>query len=279
VRVWVTRAEPGAEATARRLRDLGHDPLVAPLLRIRFLSPPLDLTDVGALAFSSANGVAAFAALHPGRDLPVFAVGEATAAAASAAGFPVVLSADGDVRALAALIEAERGRLDGVVLHPAAAIRAGDLAGDLTARGVEARTLVVYEAEPVAPSAETLAELTTVDAVLAHSPRAAALLARIQQARGLPALCISDAAAAPLQAKGFSRVASASSPDEASLLALLDALPTAPARIPAVVWALLVFGLLCVIGGYGVARFGPSLFAAPEAAVQGGQAVAEPSHQ
>ncbi len=39
-RIWVTRAEPGAEATAARLRALGHAPLVASLLGVRLLPPP-----------------------------------------------------------------------------------------------------------------------------------------------------------------------------------------------------------------------------------------------
>ena len=35
--IWVTRTQPGAEATAGRLRAMGFDPLVAPLLEVRAL--------------------------------------------------------------------------------------------------------------------------------------------------------------------------------------------------------------------------------------------------
>ena len=82
---------------------LGFEPVVAPLLTVRALGEgPIDLAGVGAIAFTSANAVAAFAARSPARSLPVFAVGESTAAAARSAGFRAVLSTEGDVNALAA---------------------------------------------------------------------------------------------------------------------------------------------------------------------------------
>ena len=83
-------------------------PAVAPLLAIRPIPQPApDLTGVAALAFTSANGVAAFAALTPDRSRPVFTVGDATAQAARAAGFARVESAGGDLDRLAALITAQ----------------------------------------------------------------------------------------------------------------------------------------------------------------------------
>ena len=83
--IWVTRAQPGAGATADRLRSMSFEPLVAPLLEVRPLAGgPIDLTGVTALAFTSANGVAAFAVRSEERSMPVFAVGGATAEAASA---------------------------------------------------------------------------------------------------------------------------------------------------------------------------------------------------
>ncbi|HET6969964.1 MAG TPA: uroporphyrinogen-III synthase, partial [Phenylobacterium sp.] len=101
-RIWITRAQPGADATAERVRAMGHDAVVAPLLAVRpLLDVPVDLRGVAALAFTSANGVRAFADVSGERNLKVFALGAATAQAARAAGFKSVLSADGDVEALA----------------------------------------------------------------------------------------------------------------------------------------------------------------------------------
>lgn len=220
MRLWVTRARPGADATAARLAALGHEAVVAPLLAIEPLAPAIILEDVDALAFTSPNGVAAFARLSDRRDLPVFAVGDATAEAARTAGFAQVRSAGGDVGDLTALIA---GAAPGQVLHAGAREPAGDLIGELAARGVPARTAAVYAAV-AAPGAAGLEALAAgaLDGVLIHSPRAARRLAEVAPgARGLPVFCISPAALEPLAAAGFSRAVAAPFPDEASLLKLL----------------------------------------------------------
>ncbi len=225
MRVWVTRAPPGAEATAERLRALGHDPVTAPLLRVRpFADAALDLTGMGALAFTSAHGVAAFAALSPDRRRPVYAVGEATAAAARAAGFQDVVAGEGDVAALARRIAAAKPSLSGAVLHPGAAEPAGDLAGALAAAGVPARAVVVYATE----AAEVLPALGSPapEAVLVHSPKAARALASLvpsNLAAGMTAFALSAACAAPLAGAGFRAVRIAAAPTEAEMLGLLAA--------------------------------------------------------
>ncbi|MFZ0267027.1 uroporphyrinogen-III synthase [Caulobacter sp.] len=227
-RIWVTRALPGAEATAARLIAMGLEPLVDPLLAVRDLSPPVDLTDVAVLAFTSVNGVAAFARLHGDRDRPVFAVGDRTARAALEAGFVDVVSADGDVQALAALIVSQAARLDGAVLHPCALEPAGDLISPLVAGGLSARRLAVYETLDRDPSPSTLAGLDGLEAVLLHSPRAARVLSGWLErlpAPGLRALCLSSAVARPLgtlvQAGRLGCVTSAPHPSETALLDLL----------------------------------------------------------
>lgn len=166
-RVWITRAEPGAARTVARLRDMGFEPIVAPLLAIKHLTPPVpDLAPFAALAFTSINGVAAFAALTPRRDLPVFAVGDATAQAADDAGFADVSSAAGDLRALACLIAGAIA--DAAVLVPQAETPAGDFTAALTAAGarnVSIQSLTVYRAIETSAAAPS-----PFDAVLIHSP-------------------------------------------------------------------------------------------------------------
>ncbi|MGZ3346045.1 MAG: uroporphyrinogen-III synthase [Caulobacteraceae bacterium] len=221
MRIWITRAEPGASRTADKLRALGHQPVVAPLLEVHALPGPVDLDGVGALAFTSANGVRAFAERAPdpgfGRALPVFTVGDATAAAARAAGFADVASASGDLDALADLIAAHARRFRGTVLAPGPREPAGDLCRALAARGVTARAQALYETLPVFPRG-----LGQVDAVLVHSPKAGERLALVLGGQpGPAAFCISAAAAAPLAGHPFARVEWAARPDEDSLLALL----------------------------------------------------------
>lgn len=236
LRLWVTRARPEAQATAARLIDLGHGPLVAPLLAIRRLKPRLALEGVAALVFTSRNGVAAFAALETDRRRPVFAVGDATAEAARAAGFADVRSAAGDVNALAVLITAVHDRASGAVLIAGAREPAGDLPGALNAAGLQTRSAAVYAAVP-APGRRGLEALSSgkLDGVLIHSPRAARRFAALAASAPVPAqalstlcaFCISEAAAAPLRPLGLGRVAVAASPDEAALLSLLGK-PAAP---------------------------------------------------
>ena len=228
-RIWITRAQPGADATAERVRALGHEAVIAPLLAVRSLPDvTIDLGGVVALAFTSANGVRAFADLSGERVLRVFAVGAATAQAARAAGFRSVLSADGDVEALAEGIAARRGELQGVVLHPGAAEPAGDLAGALEKHGVEARRVILYEAAPVEVAAAAAEALGQSDAVLLHSPRAAQVLAQLLRAHPAPtlrALGLSKAVVRPLARIRMGGKTFPPFPIEGALLNLIDHRP------------------------------------------------------
>lgn len=223
-RVWITRALPGAEATAARVRALGHEAIVAPLLAVRALDgPSIDLTAVGALAFTSANAVRAFAAHSAERGLPVFAVGAGTAAAARAAGFADVQSADGDVEALAAVIAYAHPA--GVVLHPGAREPAGDLAGALARAGIAARPLVLYATVPEPPPASLIESIGDLDAVLVHSPKAGRRLAEVLSRRPAPrldVLCLSPQVAQAVAVASVGGIRTAASPREEALLSLLQ---------------------------------------------------------
>lgn len=234
-RIWITRAEPGASQTAARLAAMGHEPIVHPVLAIRALpdvaAPP---ADAAALAFTSLNGVAAFALLlrdHPEADAalktrPVFAVGDATAQAARDVGFASVESARGDLESLAALIATRWSTAQGPILAVGAREPAGDLP-DLLKGKAEVRPFPVYEARPtgaVAPVA--------FDVVLIHSPRAAAAVAigaglGPDACRDRVAVVISQAAARPLAPLGFAAIRVAEAPTEKAVLLALGKAPLA----------------------------------------------------
>jgi len=220
-RVWITRAEPGASRTAACLTALGLHPVVTPLLEIRPIPVAApDLSDVAAIAFTSRNGVTAFAAVSARRDRPVFAVGEATAAAARETGFAEVRSAAGDLDALARLIRSEGLNPGAVILHPAAREPAGDLAAAV-GHTADVRPLVVYEAVESGAAAPK-----ACDAVLVHSPRAAWALSTAvtdAAARTCIAVAISPNAAAPLAARPFAGLVIADRPEEAALFDALTA--------------------------------------------------------
>lgn len=216
-RVWVTRAEPGATRTAAALTALGLEPVVQPLLAIRFLTPTLDLEGVDTLAFTSRNGVAAFAALTPDRHWPVLTVGDATAVVAREAGFLAVTSASGTVGDLATLIR-ETEASGTTILHVSARIAAADLASHVGS-GITVRTLIAYEAVETGYGSPE-----AIDAVLVHSPRAARILAGMMTADvagRCMAVAISDAAARPLKSIGLAALRVAAYPNDASVTAAL----------------------------------------------------------
>jgi len=223
--IWVTRTEPGAAATAERLRAMGFEPVVAPLLQIRPIpGAPIELAGVSALAFTSANAVRAFAERCTERSLRVFAVGEATARAAREWRFRTVLSTNGDVKALAAGVAARRREISGAVLHPGAAEPAGDLKGELARHGVEVRSLALYESAPAEVPEAVLGRLPEFCGVLLHSPRAARELAKLLKRRPAPQLtawCLSRAVARPLAKAALDRVEVAPAPTEEALLSLI----------------------------------------------------------
>lgn len=213
----MTRAEPGASRTAERLWARGFEPVVAPLIAITPIPQPApDLSDVAALAFTSVNGVMAFAALTDTRDRRVFTVGDATAEAARQAGFQDVQSADGALPDLARLIETSR--TDGDILLLTAREPSGDLAA-LTPNA-RVRMLAVYAASETGEAAPE-----TVDAALLHSARAARALARLWPGlkTTLPVVALSDQVAAPM--RGLTSPVVAAQPREADLLEALGNLP------------------------------------------------------
>ena len=233
--VWITRTLPGGAQSAARVRTLGWAPIVSPLLEVRLLNHRADLDGVGALAFTSPNGVAAFARLDNERALPVFAVGDGTADAARVAGFTKVATAAGDIHDLVALIDARRQDFSGRLLRPGPREPAGDLDAALAARGVQATSCVVYETQATALDADSrdVRRLTSGEtaAVLIHSPRAGRRLADLlagQRSSAGRIICISAAAARPLVEAGRTTVVAAH-PSEAGMLRALGA----PGQVPA----------------------------------------------
>src|SRR5258708_14349986 len=125
-----------------------------PLLRIEpSRHAELDAGPWAAVLFTSANAVRAVAA-HPRfselADLPVYTVGRRTQAAAVAAGFTSIMSADGDVNALVSLIASKPPVANSPLLYCAGEDRAGDLAGALQLHGFRVETAFAYPARMLA---------------------------------------------------------------------------------------------------------------------------------
>ena len=230
--VLVTRPLPAAHQTARRLAALGHQVTIDPMLRIVPTGTPLPDRPFDAVAFTSINGVTAFAADPDSRrflHLPAFAVGPRTAKEARAVGFAHVTDCDGDATALAGRIAA--GLPSGArVLNPAGEDRAADLAGLLAAPGISLELAIVYAAEPaeaLCEDARAALASGTVTAALHFSQRTVKTLLRCVAAAGLNdtltgvrELCLSEQVAEPFVRRGLA-VEVAAAPNEDALFALL----------------------------------------------------------
>jgi uroporphyrinogen-III synthase len=235
----VTRPRDDAAMVVRALAQRGIEAVLAPMLTI---VPAGDaarqlverLTGAQAILFTSANGVRAFAAASPRRELPVLAVGDTSAAAARIAGFRAVASAGGTVDDLAELAAAHLSPQSGALLHAGGAALAGDLAGKLRAQGFTVHRAALYDAVPAAALApETAAAMRRGEAALAlfFSPRTATTFVRLAAAAGvgdacraMAALALSPAVAAALGDFSWRTVRVAARPGQGDLLAALDAL-------------------------------------------------------
>jgi len=234
MRLLVTRPEPDATRTAERLRERGHHVIVAPLLRVAEIgNVPLGEGPFAGLVLTSTNAIRALEG-HPRRPellaLPVFTVGHRTAAAARAAGFADVMSADGNAAGLIRLLMM-RLSAGATLLYVAGEDRAADLAGALSDVGIAVHTVVVYRADMVAQLPETariaLAQ-GMLDGVLHFSRRSAlAWLALVQPAGvtepsgALTHFCLSGSIAGALTQAGAMHVRIAVRPDENALLDLI----------------------------------------------------------
>lgn len=234
VTVLITRPEPQAQRFAEAVRGrLGKAvPLVlSPLMRIDPEGTAPDLSGIATLIFTSRHGVEAFARLSLRRDLPCYAVGDATARAARGAGLRAV-SCRGDAAALVARMRTDA--VPGPCLHLHGAHVAADLAAQLSAAGIATRAQVLYRQQAQGANAAARRLLSGTGPVLVplFSPRSAKILA--ENAAGPAPLfvaALSANVADALPGGVAHRVAVAAQPDAATLLDLLPGLYDAAKRL------------------------------------------------
>lgn len=215
------RPQPGNDASAQRARQRGLEVVQAPLFNV-VAAPTTPLPDgpYDALLLTSANGARHGAELLTRfTTLPLFAVGEATAAAARALGHQQVETGGGDIARTLPIMAVAGHR---AILHLSGAeVRPVDPHGLIIHRHVVYRS-VENPAEAVLPLIPFPAE-----AVLAvHSPRAGRRLAAlVEPARRahLHIIAISVAALADC-GTGWASLTVAPSPDDTALLTSAEAL-------------------------------------------------------
>lgn len=229
----LTRPRSDSEAMAGQLAARGFRVVIEPLLDIAPVpGVVVETGDVSGILATSANGIRALASIDPSRHLPVWAVGEASARVARDLGYVRVAAAGGDVTHLAELVASRVDPREGVLLHPAGSVVAGDLAGLLATRGFQIRRIVLYQACPATAfsvAAATLLRDGGVACALFFSPRTAETFATLVQSAGLGtglrttvAYALSANVAARLRSLPWAAVRVAATPVLADLLAVLD---------------------------------------------------------
>ena len=208
----VTRPLPAGAATAARLRALGHDVMLIPLMATEAVDweVPDSLPDAVMLTSAVAARLAGDAAPV---QRPTFAVGAATARAARDAGFVDVRDGGGTAQTL----------LDTVAAAGFASLL--HLAGEdrtpvIVPAGLAVTSRTVYRARLL-----PLTALPMVDWVLLYSPRSAAHFAAEVQRLAVDAAQISVAAISPATLAaarpGWRATAVAHQPNEDALLAAI----------------------------------------------------------
>lgn len=216
MKLLVTRPLPGGETTTTRLRGLGHDVTLAPLMATDAIawrppdSPPVAIMLTSAFAARLAGPAAA--ALHA---LPLFAVGATTARAAAAAGFTDVRDGGGTAQALLDSVAAQGFP---AILH----LAGEDRTPVVVPAGLKVETRTVYRARLL-----PLAILPEIDWVLLYSPRSAAHFAgecdRLGHPRHTLAIAAISAATLAAAGPGWRATLTAEQPDEDALLAAIAA--------------------------------------------------------
>lgn len=235
MRLLVTRPREDSEALAAQLRAAGHEVVIDPLLHIEPVDPgPIECEDVQAILATSRHaleGLVRHVSLEAIRNLPVIAVGGATAREAHDLGFTQVSAGSGGAAELLPTILDRCAPGKGVVLQPSAEEIAVDLTADLVAAGIELRRVVVYRSVAANSLAtETNAALAdgTIEAVILLSARTASAFATLageairRRCKPLPAFCLSTSVARPLAGLPGIALRVSSRPGTQELLALIE---------------------------------------------------------
>ena len=238
--VLVTRPHPDDETTAARLRARGFDVLRAPMLRFEPVAVHEDMNArYSAVVVTSGNGLRGIEPHLKGHrmlELPLFAVGDHTAAAARRAGFTHVVSANGDAANLRDLVlaslRAKELKKASTLLYLAGAEIARDLASELEESGFRVVTQTTYRmiaVKSLPSEARDAFAANQVEAVLHYSQRSARAFLDAARAAGveisalaIPQCCISATVASVVRDAGATQVVVAAAPDENALFEALE---------------------------------------------------------
>ena len=235
MRILVTRPGEDGIALAELLNVSGIDSIVDPLMSIQQIhGPQLKLEGVQALLLTSANGVRALVNRSSRRDIPIYAVGEATARTARKFGFSQVHSADGNVDMLVDLVENILKPEDGSLLHIAGSSIAGDLIKSLSNRGFQCSRVILYKTNNSRRLLDsTIADIkqNKIDAVMLYSPRSAEIFVNlirkarlVRSCQKIILICLSDAVYKKTLKIQWKAVKTSTEPNQGAIIELASVL-------------------------------------------------------
>lgn len=223
MKMLIIRPEPGATASAARVRAAGFDPVCMPFFQIvpRSWHAP-DPSAYDAVLVTSANAIR-----HAGRELDglralcFHAVGEHSANAICAAGLQLGATGSAGIGALLDTLAATGG---GRLLW----LAGEDRTNVTPPASITLDAVTVYASEPVAQDRNAIAAISACPIVALHSVRAADAFAACVDAAGLPRgrflLAAFSQPIAQAAGTGWGGLAIAEEPTDAALLSSAQAL-------------------------------------------------------
>ena len=227
MKLLIIRPQPGADATAHRLRAAGHEPVLMPLFSIEHL-PVQRVSADGYDAILLTSGNAARAAvefLTQDHATPIYAVGSATASALHALSVPVAKTGSEGVDTLVRVVVADGHQrllwLAGEDHSPIAHID-----------GVRIDIEIVYQSAIVSTPDDFVQHVSESDVVILHSSRAARHFAELCAIMGVPRADVTLAtfsnAIARAAGENWGAMIIADAPNDAALLKAIEGQFTPP---------------------------------------------------
>ncbi len=217
MKLLIIRPQPGADATAHRLRAAGYAPIVMPLFSIEHLPVQSGSADgYDAILLTSGNAArAADGFLTQNHAKPIYAVGSATASALHILSIPVAKIGSEGVDALVRSAVAEG--------HQRLLWLAGEDHSPIPQiEGIRIDIEIVYRSAAVSPPDDFVRQVTESDVVILHSSRAARhfgeLCAIMDVPRANVTLATFSSAIAKAAGENWGGMIVAEAPNDAALL-------------------------------------------------------------
>ena len=231
--VLVTRPDEEGLELANQLKTIGIEPLLEPMLIVENL-PVDDLSydKTQAYIITSANSIKALLKLKPDMEIPLFAVGNASAVTARNSGFKTVYSADGDADDLAKLVDDILSPKEGDLLYITGKTQSGNLVQKLSSLGFGCHEVFVYETIPRRSlSRSTVAAIKNdkVGTILLYSSKTAEVIVTlirksrlVRQCKKITIICLSEGIASVAKKLKWYNVLVSDKPTQESMLDLLE---------------------------------------------------------